>query len=223
MGTGASSPARCRGWRSDAARAPVPGDLDVRAGGPRGAGALQRADRRSKGARYVVAAPIGGSDWRVGMTEPTSTLYPADVGSQWWVIWAGVRRVRARRAWLPVLCCGVPSTERRGSSSRRITSTRSTPSSRSTNAELNAFSYSVSHDLRAPLRAIDGFSRIVIEDDDGALTDAQRRYLGLVRNNTQVMGTLIDDLLVVLAAGQPAAERARRCRRPSSWRTSRAS
>jgi signal transduction histidine kinase len=65
----------------------------------------------------------------------------------------------------------------------------------SANAELNAFSYSVSHDLRAPLRAIDGFSRIVIDDDQGTLTDSQQRYLGLVRDNTQVMGTLIDDLL----------------------------
>lgn len=63
------------------------------------------------------------------------------------------------------------------------------------NAELHAFSYSVSHDLRAPLRAIDGFSRIVIEDDGGTLTDSQRRYLDLVRDNTQVMGTLIDELL----------------------------
>jgi len=65
----------------------------------------------------------------------------------------------------------------------------------SANAELNAFSYSVSHDLRAPLRAIDGFSRIAIDDDKGTLTDSQRRYLGLVRDNTRVMGTLIDDLL----------------------------
>jgi PAS domain S-box-containing protein len=63
------------------------------------------------------------------------------------------------------------------------------------NAELQSFSYSVSHDLRAPLRAIDGFSRIVIEDEEGTLTDSQRRYLALVRDNTQFMGTLIDELL----------------------------
>ena len=53
----------------------------------------------------------------------------------------------------------------------------------------------MSHDLRAPLRAINGFSRIVLEDDENPLTAAQQRYLGLVRNSTQVMGTLIDDLL----------------------------
>jgi len=76
------------------------------------------------------------------------------------------------------------------------------------NAELNAFSYSVSHDLRAPLRAIDGFSRIVIEEDIGALTDSQRRYLELVRTNTQVMGTLIDDLLSFSRlANQPLTRR----------------
>lgn len=45
------------------------------------------------------------------------------------------------------------------------------------------------------MRAIDGFSRIVLKDDKGSLTDSQRRYLGLVRDNTQVMGNLIDDLL----------------------------
>ena len=75
------------------------------------------------------------------------------------------------------------------------------------NGELNAFSYSVSHDLRAPLRAIDGFSRIVLKDDEGTLTDAQRRYLGLVRDNTQVMGSLIDDLLSFSRLGTQALQR----------------
>ena len=48
------------------------------------------------------------------------------------------------------------------------------------NAELESFNYSVSHDLRAPLRHIDGFSRILVEDFAGALPEAARRYLGLI-------------------------------------------
>ena len=63
------------------------------------------------------------------------------------------------------------------------------------NEELEAFSYSVSHDLRAPLRAMDGFSRILLEDYGSHLDPEARRYLDIVRGNTQQMGRLVDDLL----------------------------
>lgn len=63
------------------------------------------------------------------------------------------------------------------------------------NQELESFSYSVSHDLRAPLRAIDGFSEIVEQDFGAYLPEQAQRYLKTIREGAQQMGTLIDDLL----------------------------
>ncbi len=70
------------------------------------------------------------------------------------------------------------------------------------NKELEAFSYSVSHDLRAPLRAIDGFSHMLIEDYADKLDEEGKRLLGIVSSNTQKMGQLIDDLLIFSRIGR---------------------
>ena len=65
----------------------------------------------------------------------------------------------------------------------------------SSNKELEAFSYSVSHDLRAPLRSIDAFSQLVREDYEDKLDDQGRQYLSIVSDASRHMAELIDDLL----------------------------
>jgi PAS domain S-box-containing protein len=63
------------------------------------------------------------------------------------------------------------------------------------NAELESFTYSVSHDLRAPLRSIDGYSKILVEDYADKLDDEAKRIINVVLRNAKKMGKLIDDLL----------------------------
>jgi two-component system sensor kinase len=70
------------------------------------------------------------------------------------------------------------------------------------NDELEAFAYSVSHDLRVPLRAIDGFSRILVEDYEENIDEEGKRLIGIIRENTKKMGQLIDDILQLSRAGR---------------------
>ncbi|OQP44914.1 hypothetical protein A4R26_32480 [Niastella populi] len=70
------------------------------------------------------------------------------------------------------------------------------------NKELESFSYSVSHDLRAPLRALSGFSQILEEGFTNLMNDEARRLLNKIQHNAQRMGTLIDDLLAFSKLGK---------------------
>ncbi|MEA2635320.1 MAG: hypothetical protein QOJ33_299 [Chloroflexota bacterium] len=72
------------------------------------------------------------------------------------------------------------------------------------NEELGAFSYSVSHDLRAPLRAINGYTSILLEDFSSGLTEEGLGFLKRVKENGDHMGHLIDDLLTFSRLGRQA-------------------
>ncbi len=71
-----------------------------------------------------------------------------------------------------------------------------------TNQELEAFTYSVSHDLRAPLRAMDGFAKVLMENHAAALPEQAQHYLRRIQENATRMGRLIDDLLRLSRLGR---------------------
>jgi PAS domain S-box-containing protein len=77
----------------------------------------------------------------------------------------------------------------------------------SANKELEAFSYSVSHDLRSPLRTVDGFSQALLEDFGPTLPEEGRRQVRTIREGAQRMGALIDDLLAFSRLGRQALAR----------------
>ena len=70
------------------------------------------------------------------------------------------------------------------------------------NKELEDFSYSMSHDMRTPLRALDGFSKILIDEHSANLNDEGKRLVKVLRDNAQRMGRLVDDILHFLSMGR---------------------
>lgn len=77
------------------------------------------------------------------------------------------------------------------------------------NRDLESFSYSVSHDLRAPLRAINGFSHLILQSEAGRISDEGRRMFDRIVRNSNRMGRLIDDILEYSRTGRSQLERTR--------------
>src|SRR5215475_16177810 len=98
-------------------------------------------------------------------------------------------------------CCTALSKEVAGKG-RFVVTGRDMTELRQRTEELEGFTYSVSHDMRAPVRAIDGFTRILIEEYAASLDDEGRRLLDIVRQNTEKMGQLIDGLLALSRLGR---------------------
>jgi PAS domain S-box-containing protein len=137
--------------------------------------------------------PLETSDGRRIEVEFVSNVYLVN-GSK--VIQCNIRDVTARREAVEAL------RQLNANLEQRVI--ERTAQLEGANKDLESFSYSVSHDLRAPLRAISGFSRIVLEDHSAALDADGLRYLHLVQKSAQQMGQLIDDLLTFSRTGRQA-------------------
>src|SRR5262245_46979681 len=109
-------------------------------------------------------------------------------------------KTNARR--LVSWCCKALSEDGGATGRHMVVTGRDITELRQRTEELEGFTYSVSHDMRAPVRAIDGFTRILIEEYAKSLDDEGRRLLDIVRANTEKMGQLIDGLLALSRLGR---------------------
>jgi signal transduction histidine kinase len=147
--------------------------------------------------RIAAYAPISRTGWGVIATEPTRTAFERRDKN--------LAGLLVRYGFIFLISCILASviiralTERKRAeeSVRQLNADLQEQATQleATNKELEAFSYSVSHDLRAPLRSIDGFSQALLEDYGDKLDEEGKDYLQRVRTSTQRMGDLIDDML----------------------------
>jgi PAS domain S-box-containing protein len=114
---------------------------------------------------------------------------------QYWLTKTNARRLVS---W----CCKALSEDGGATGRHMVVTGRDITELRQRTEELEGFTYSVSHDMRAPVRAIDGFTRILIEEYANSLDDEGRRLLEIVRSNTEKMGQLIDGLLALSRLGR---------------------
>ena len=189
------------------AQRPVLSPANVPAGAGQGIASFDGAQRA------FVGAPIGGADWTLYVLDDPARIYAAqrtlvtELGGPLAlsIVVAGVLAALLASAWL-LLTRGRQRLAAANVQQRELNAEvrglntaleHSVSELRALNDELGAFAYSVSHDLRAPLRSIDGFSQILLEDKGAALGDDGRDHLDRVRAAATRMGALIDDMLLL--------------------------
>jgi signal transduction histidine kinase len=172
--------------------------------------ALSRSSGDRKG-HYYDEVRVADSTWRIVLAAPDGPLFASVSGLRKWLPWLifgalggvaavalalGVRVVRMAKSDVSRANARLVAVNHELELSNTALEQRAAELARS-NSELEAFSYSVSHDLRAPLRAIDGFSRMVISRYGPVLDADGRGMLERVRLASQRMSTLIEELLTL--------------------------
>jgi two-component system sensor kinase len=158
--------------------------------------AMERHGMASASNRTAITVVAAGFVLNILLAVGLAASFISGINRRLNVLTENAKRLAAGQQLLPALSpgdeiAGVDSVFREMAASL----TRATEDLQHANVEMEAFSYSVSHDLRAPLRAIEGFSRILVEEYGGTLDAEGVRLLGVVRRNTVTMAQLIDDLL----------------------------
>jgi signal transduction histidine kinase len=138
------------------------------------------------GARVVAYEPMQNYGWAVIAEQPARDAFKSRDNQ--------LRRLLIAYVLVVLLCVFVAALATRMTIQRRRIVER-TAQLEAANKELAAFSYSVSHDLRAPVRAVDAFAHMLEEDSASQLDAEGKRRLAKIRDNSRRMGALIDDLL----------------------------
>ncbi len=158
--------------------------------------AASRHAQASASNRWAIGIVAAGFVFNLGLAGWLAIAFTSGIARRLLVLTDNARRLEAGQPLLPRLSPGDEIAEVDAVFHEMAVSlSRATADLQHANGEMEAFSYSVSHDLRTPLRAIEGFSRILTEEYANVLDSEGRRLLGVISQNTVTMAQLIDDLL----------------------------